>query len=59
MLETSRRHKLPYIQAAQAQKHVTHNAALEQLDITHNLCLMGLNLSAILSQSQRHDCTEC
>ena len=56
MLETSRRHKLPYIQAAQAQKHVTHNAALEQLDITHNLCLMGLNLSSAPTNPELGDC---
>lgn len=32
-MENSARLSLPYLQAAQAQKHVTHNAALERLDL--------------------------
>ena len=32
--------KLPYIQAAQAQKHVTHNEALRQLDVLVQLSVL-------------------
>ena len=32
MSETSARLNLPYIQPSQAQKHVTHNEAIRQLD---------------------------
>ena len=33
MTENSSRLSLPYMQPSQAQKHVTHNQALRQLDI--------------------------
>lgn len=33
---------LPFIEAAQAQKHVTHNAALEQLDVATQLSVQGI-----------------
>ena len=33
---------LPYILAAQAQKHVTHNEALERLDLLAQCVLAGL-----------------
>ena len=33
MSQSTARHALPFIQPAQAQKHVTHNEALEQLDL--------------------------
>ncbi|MCA2011161.1 DUF2793 domain-containing protein [Cereibacter sphaeroides] len=41
MDETSTNLNLPYLQAAQAQKHVTHNAALEQLDLIVQLTLQS------------------
>lgn len=37
MPETSSRLKLPYIQPSQAQKHVTHNEAIELLDVMTQL----------------------
>lgn len=39
MSENSTRLKLPFIQPAQAQKHVTHNEAIELLDVIVNLRL--------------------
>lgn len=41
MDETSTNLTLPYLQAAQAQKHVTHNAALERLDLIVQLVLQS------------------
>ena len=32
---------LPYIQAAQAQKHITHNEALRALDVLVQLCVLA------------------
>ncbi|WP_068300281.1 DUF2793 domain-containing protein [Pararhodobacter sp. CCB-MM2] len=43
MDETSTNLNLPYLQAAQAQKHVTHNAALERLDLVVHLVLQGFD----------------
>lgn len=43
MGETSTNLNLPYLQAAQAQKHVTHNEALERLDLTVQLVLQALD----------------
>ncbi len=40
-MDTSPNLELPYLQAAQAQKHVTHNAALERLDLIVQLVLQG------------------
>lgn len=37
---------LPYIAAAQAQKHVTHNEALRALDALVQLCVLDRNLAA-------------
>lgn len=37
---------LPFIQAGQAQKHVTHNEAIEQLDAVVHLCVESFDLSA-------------
>jgi hypothetical protein len=36
---------LPFIEAAQAQKHVTHNAALQRLDAIVMLCVLDRDLS--------------
>ena len=37
---------LPYIAAAQAQKHVTHNEAIRSLDAIVQLCVLDLDLSS-------------
>jgi|GEM_PF-1646471 len=41
---TTLRHGFPYIIPGQAQKHVTHNTALEHIDAVTHLCLDGLNV---------------
>lgn len=41
MSETSSNLILPYLQAAQAQKHLTHNEALERLDVIVQLTVQG------------------
>jgi hypothetical protein len=46
MAETSLRLLLPYLQAAQAQKHVTHNEALRRLDGLVNLTVEDRSRSA-------------
>ncbi|OYX10790.1 MAG: ribonuclease III, partial [Rhizobiales bacterium 32-66-8] len=46
MTETSGHLGLPYIAAAQAQKHVTHNAAVRHLDALVQLTLESLTLAA-------------
>lgn len=46
MAETSPRLLLPYLQAAQAQKHVTHNEALRRLDGLVNLTVEDRSRSA-------------
>ncbi|MCF7702131.1 DUF2793 domain-containing protein [Loktanella sp. M215] len=43
MTTFSPRLDLPFIEAAQAQKHVTHNAALERLDVIVQLCVQQFN----------------
>lgn len=43
MDEESTNLNLPYLQAAQAQKHITHNAALERLDAVVQLVLQGVD----------------
>ncbi|WP_370207589.1 DUF2793 domain-containing protein [Pararhodobacter marinus] len=43
MDETSPNLSLPYLQASQAQKHVTHNAALEALDLIVQLVLQSFS----------------
>lgn len=45
MSNLSPRLSLPYIAAAQAQKHVTHNEAVQQLDILAQLTLEGIDQS--------------
>lgn len=42
MPDTSARLSLPYLMPAQAQKHVTHNEALERLDVLAQLTLRSL-----------------
>ncbi|MEW6257107.1 MAG: DUF2793 domain-containing protein [Pseudomonadota bacterium] len=46
MSDTTARLGLPYIAAAQAQKHVTHNAAIRALDALTHLSLESLTLTA-------------
>ena len=43
MSDTSPLLALPYIQAGQAQKHVTHNEALQRLDILVQLRVRGFD----------------
>ena len=43
MTTTTPRLDLPFIEAAQAQKHVTHNAALEVLDLVTQLCVQDFD----------------
>lgn len=43
MSELSARLSLPFLQPAQAQKHVTHNEALEALDLLVQLSVEGFN----------------
>lgn len=44
MSETSHRLTLPYLQSAQAQKHVTHNEALRLLDALVQTTVQGVNV---------------
>lgn len=46
MPDTTARLGLPYIAAAQAQKHVTHNAAIRQLDALTHLTLQSVSTTA-------------
>lgn len=46
MSEVSARLSLPYLQAAQAQKHVTHNEALERLDLLVQLTVQAFDAIA-------------
>lgn len=46
MSQTSTRLDLPYIQPAQAQKHVTHNEAIELLDLIVQLTLEAVEATA-------------
>lgn len=43
MSQTSTRLALPYLMPAQAQKHVTHNTALERLDVLVQLVVQGFD----------------
>ena len=45
MSEKSPRLDLPYIQAAQAQKHITHNEAIERLDALTQLVVTEFDAS--------------
>lgn len=46
MSESSPNLALPFIQPAQAQKHVTHNEAIERLDMIVQLVLQGRDVTA-------------
>ena len=43
MPDTSERLSLPYLMPAQAQKHVTHNEALQRLDLLVQLAVEGFD----------------
>ena len=45
MSQSTARHALPFIQPAQAQKHVTHNEALERLDLLVQLSVEAFDAS--------------
>ncbi|MGY6705317.1 DUF2793 domain-containing protein [Roseinatronobacter sp.] len=54
--ETSARLAMPYIQPAQAQKHVTHNEALRLLDVVVQLSLVTRTLTAPPLTPQNGSC---
>ena len=57
MSQISPRLNLPYLQPAQAQKHVTHNEALRQLDLVVQLTVTSLNATnppAVPTQGEVH-----
>jgi len=55
MSETTHRHTLPYIMPSQAQKHVTHNEALRQMDVLSHLNLKGVDMNAAPETPQNGD----
>lgn len=52
MSQLSPRLSLPYLQPAQAQKHVTHNEALSRLDVLVQLTVLGFDATDPPAQSQ-------
>jgi len=44
MSEISTNLTLPFIQPSQAQKHITHNEAIEILDVIVQLCVQGFDV---------------
>ncbi|WP_171208115.1 MULTISPECIES: DUF2793 domain-containing protein [unclassified Ruegeria] len=57
MSQNSPRLKLPFLQPSQAQKHVTHNEALRELDLVVQLSLVTMNAAtppAVPSQGDIH-----
>lgn len=57
MSQSSPRLNLPFLQPAQAQKHVTHNEALRQLDLVVQLSVASLNATtppAVPEQGEIH-----
>ncbi|WP_300069794.1 DUF2793 domain-containing protein [uncultured Ruegeria sp.] len=60
MSQISPRLNLPFLQPSQAQKHVTHNEALRQLDLTVQLTVLSTNASnppAVPEQGEIHALT--
>ncbi|MBU2980671.1 DUF2793 domain-containing protein [Lentibacter algarum] len=55
MPERSPRHKLPYIQPSQAQKHVTHNEAVERLDAAVQASVIGIDQDSPPAAPQEGD----
>lgn len=50
------RHALPYIQSAQAQKHITHNEALQSLDAAINCAVLGRHFNTPPTSPSLGDC---
>ena len=56
MTENSSRLSLPYIQPSQAQKHVTHNQALRQLDILVQMTAISDSQDSAPLSAEEGDC---
>lgn len=56
MSDATTRHRLPFIMPAQAQKHVTHNEALRQLDFLANLQVLARDAVAPPPAPEPGDC---
>lgn len=56
MTEESARLRLPYLSAAQAQKHVTHNEALTLLDTLVQLAVLDKDLTEPPADPEEGDC---
>ena len=56
MAEESAKLRIPYIAAAQAQKHVTHNEAMTLLDTLVQLSVLDKDLTAPPSEPEDGDC---
>ncbi len=56
MTTVTERNHLPYIMPSQAQKHVTYNATIQQLDITQNLSFLNRSQSAPPASPSSGDC---
>ena len=56
MTETSHNLNLPFITAAQAQKHVTHNEALRALDVIVQLSVLsrGVSVPPVMPENGDH-----
>lgn len=55
MSNTSPRLDLPYIQPSQAQKHITHNEALQRLDMLTQLVVLSIGVETPPSTSEAGD----
>jgi hypothetical protein len=56
MAEESAKLRIPYIAAAQAQKHVTHNEAMTLLDTLVQLAVLDQDLTAPPGSPAEGDC---
>ena len=54
-METTQKHNLPYIMAAQAQKHVTHNEALRTIDSIIHIAVLSRTASSPPTSPQASD----
>ena len=55
-MDTSTNLKLPYIQPAQAQKHLTHNEAIMALDVLAQICVLDKDLPEFVGSPTEGDC---
>ena len=55
MTDTSSNSKLPFILPSQAQKHVTHNEALQILDALVQLTPISSSISVLSASAQEAD----